>query len=130
MAVLDANAAGDVLKEFTEIKTWYMAGHSLGGAMASDFAAKHPDEIAGVILLGAYRYGEIDPDKALTIYGTEDTVLDKTKIDYTEHVFVIEGGNHAQFGNYGSQDGDGAARITPEEQQKQTTKLILEFIAH
>jgi hypothetical protein len=30
---------------------------------------------------------------------------------------LIEGGNHAQFGYYGKQSGDGFASITKEEQQ-------------
>ena len=40
---------------------------------------------------------------------------------------VIKGGNHAQFGNYGEQAGDGTATISREEQQDQTAKAILEF---
>ena len=39
------------------------------------------------------------------------------KIDYTENVIEIEGGNHAQFGNYGPQEGDLPATISVEEQQ-------------
>ena len=42
--------------------------------------------------------------------------------------FVIEGGNHAQFGNYGPQEGDGTAGITAEEQQDETVRLILEWM--
>lgn len=36
--------------------------------------------------------------------------------------YVIEGGNHARFGNYGEQKGDGAARITALEQQRQAAE--------
>ena len=36
----------------------------------------------------------------------------------------MEGGNHAQFGNYGEQKGDGKATISAEEQQRQTVKLF------
>ena len=38
---------------------------------------------------------------------------------------VIAGGNHAQFGNYGKQMGDGDAFISVENQQRQTVKMIL-----
>jgi hypothetical protein len=41
---------------------------------------------------------------------------------------VINGGNHAQFGNYGPQKGDGTATVSREEQQAETARLILDFI--
>ena len=41
---------------------------------------------------------------------------------------IIQGGNHAQFGNYGPQQGDGIAKITPEKQQDEIRNAIIEFI--
>ncbi|MNR54192.1 hypothetical protein D3C85_1743360 [compost metagenome] len=64
----------------------------------------------------------------MTIYGSLDNVLDKSKVNYKENVFVIEGGNHGQFGNYGNQKGDGTATISREQQQKETVDHIVEFI--
>ena len=46
--------------------------------------------------------------------------------DYAE--VCIEGGNHAQFGNYGEQKDDHAADISREEQQAQTLDAILDMI--
>ena len=43
-------------------------------------------------------------------------------------IVVLEGGNHAQFGNYGIQSGDGVASISRQEQQKQTSLAIREFL--
>ena len=40
---------------------------------------------------------------------------------------VIEGGNHAGFGHYGPQAGDGVASIDREEQQRQTAETVLAF---
>ena len=40
----------------------------------------------------------------------------------------IDGGNHAQFGWYGPQDGDGVATISREAQQAQTIAATLELI--
>ena len=51
------------------------------------------------------------------------------KIDYTENGVEIAGGNHAQFGNYGPQDGDLPVEITAEEQQAQAVAAITDFIA-
>jgi hypothetical protein len=41
---------------------------------------------------------------------------------------VIEGGNHAQFGNYGHQPGDGVATISAEDQQAQATDLTVRLL--
>ena len=128
LAIFDVNAAEDVMAQFPDIRHWYMAGHSMGGAMASWFAADHADEVDGLILLGAYLYGDYLPADTLTVYGSLNQSVED-KIDYTENVVEIEGGNHAQFGNYGPQEGDLPAAISAEEQQAQTVEAISDFIA-
>ena len=128
LAIFDADAAEDVMEQFPDIQHWYIAGHSLGGAMASQFAADHPDEIDGLILLGAYLYGDYPPEDTLTVYGSLNQSVED-EIDYTENVVEIQGGNHAQFGNYGPQKGDAPATISAEEQQARTVEAVAEFIA-
>ncbi|MEG1331947.1 MAG: alpha/beta fold hydrolase [Eubacterium sp.] len=127
MAIFDVNAADSIFEQFPEIKKWYIGGHSMGGAMASSYAAKHQDTVDGLILLGAYIYGDYPPEKALTIYGTFNSDLEE-KMPYTENRIVIDGGNHAQFGNYGPQKGDPPATITSDEQQNIAVSAILDFI--
>ena len=127
MAIFDANAAEEVMEQFPDVRHWYIAGHSMGGAMASQFAASHPDEVDGLILLGAYIYGDYPPEKTLTVYGSLNQSVED-HIDYTENVVEIEGGNHAQFGNYGPQKGDLPATISAEEQQARTVAAIEEFL--
>ena len=128
MAIFDPYAALDVIPQFPEIRHWYIAGHSMGGAMASQFASSHPDQVDGLILLGAYLYGDYPPEDTLTIYGSLNQSVED-KIDYTENIVEIEGGNHAQFGNYGPQKGDLPAEISAEEQQRQTVETIQSFLA-
>ena len=127
MAIFDANAAEDVMEQFPEIQHWYMAGHPMGGAMASQFASGHQDEIDGLILLGAYIYGDYPDEKTLTVYGSLNQSVED-HIDYTENIVEIEGGNHAQFGNYGPQKGDLPATISAAEQQAQTVDAISDFM--
>ena len=127
MAIFDANAAEEVMEQFPEIQHWYMAGHSMGGAMASQFASGHQDEIDGLILLGAYIYGDYPDEKTLTVYGSLNQSVED-HIDYTENIVEIEGGNHAQFGNYGPQKGDLPATISAAEQQAQTVDAISDFM--
>ena len=128
MAIFDANAAEEVMVQFPEYQHWYMAGHSMGGAMASQFASEHPDEVDGLILMGAYIYGDYPDEDTLTIYGSLNQSVEDN-IDYTENIVEIEGGNHAQFGNYGPQKGDLPATISAEEQQEQTVEAIEAFLA-
>ena len=128
MAIFDADAAEKVMDQFPEIQHWYMAGHSMGGAMASKFASDHPDEVEGLILLGAYLYGDYPEEKALTIYGSLNQSVED-HIDYTQNIVEIQGGNHAQFGNYGAQKGDLPAEISAQEQQAQTVAAIEAFLS-
>ena len=128
LAVFDPGAAGAVFDLLPDIQRWYIGGHSLGGAMAGSYAAQHQDQFQGLILLGAYRYGDYPAARSLTLYGSEDHVLDRSKITDTEYVVEIAGGNHAGFGSYGPQKGDGTAAITPQAQQVQTAAAILEFM--
>ena len=135
LAVLGQNKADGILGEYPYAH-WYIGGHSLGGAVAALYAAEHADRLDGVILLAAYSTKELEEDeKVVLVYGPEDTVLNREK--YRENLknlpqgsveHVIEGGNHAQFGSYGSQKGDGEARIPPEAQWEETVSVIMDSI--
>ena len=127
LAVFDINAADSVYAAVPSVSSWYIGGHSLGGAMASSYVAGNEDRLSGLILLGAYPVND-SPIPTLCIYGSEDIQLDLTKLATVANVVRIEGGNHAQFGNYGLQDGDGTATISREAQQTQAAEAILDFI--
>jgi hypothetical protein len=127
LAVFNINAADSVYAQYPEIEKWYIAGHSLGGAMASSYMADNSEKVNGLILLGAYPVNDaVVP--TLAIYGSEDIQLDLTKLEDTENKVEIEGGNHAYFGNYGEQKGDGTATISREEQQSIAVEEIVTFI--
>lgn len=127
LAFFGIDSANSVMDAHPDIGTWYVAGHSLGGSMASVYASGNADHIAGLILMGSYVYGNYPPSNALTIYGSLNESVEDN-IAYTDNVVKIEGGNHAQFGNYGPQDGDAEATISAEEQQRQTVDAVIEFV--
>jgi hypothetical protein len=127
LAVFNINAADKIFNDLPEIKNWYIGGHSLGGAMASSYASDNSESMKGLILLAAYPVNEISMP-VLAVYGSNDGVLDITKLQNTKSIVEIEGGNHAYFGNYGEQDGDGIATITREDQQEETVAAIMDFI--
>lgn len=112
---------------------YFIAGHSLGGVVASAYvnATNNTD---GVILLATYPTEKISKP-VLSIYGTNDNVLNKEKYDVAKPLIkgnftevIIKGGNHAQYAYYGNQSGDGKANITAENQQNQTVNAIINFI--
>ena len=134
LAIFGMNAAEDIIKEAEHIKGWTMMGHSLGGAMAASFSASHDAEIDQLVLLAAYSTENLKEKEieVFSFYGTEDKVLNMEK--YKEYYSnlpddvveeVIEGGNHANYGHYGAQDGDGKATITREEQQDCVLDIFL-----
>lgn len=133
-ALLDIDAAEGVAAEFPEIDTWLLGGHSLGGVAASEYLADHADKFDGIVYLASYPNCDLSDYEgtAIQITGSEDGVVRREHLeesgDYLPDDLVevtIEGGNHAQFGNYGAQAGDGTATISSEEQQGQTVDAIL-----
>lgn len=129
MAIFSVNAAESIMENHPEIDRWIMAGHSMGGAMSSAFAADHASETQGLLLFGAYNYGGYDQDKTLTVYGSLNTSVAE-QVNTSTNVVVIDGGNHANFGNYGDQKGDAKATITHEEQQQQAVDAVVHFLEY
>ncbi len=136
LAVFDMNAADEIMKEISTIDTWFIGGHSLGGAMAASYAAKHSQELSGLVLLGAYATEKLpDTFPVLCMYGSEDGVLNRKNYEAAKEYantfkeVVIEGGNHAYFGNYGEQTGDGSAKITADEQWNTTKETIADWMS-
>ena len=134
-ALFDINAADTIIGKYS-YKHVYVSGHSMGGVAASSYASKNTEKVDGVVLLAAYPNKKLGDDLSLlSIYGSEDNVLDKDAYEDAASnrpksfkEVIIKGGNHANFGNYGEQSGDGDASITREEQQKQTADAIIEYI--
>lgn len=139
LAIFSPNIAEKVMSEYPNIKEWYIGGHSSGGVMAAKFAYSHQDKIKGLILLAAYPEPSTNFSssniKVLSIYGTNDGLISKNKIDETKpllptstKLIEIVGGNHSQMGWYGFQKADEVATISREKQQNIITNAILELI--
>lgn len=138
MAFMGKDRADVVINEFgDDYENWYMAGHSLGGSMAAVYTVSHPyRDIKGLIFMASYSPAPVsDGVKVLSILGSEDKVMSWDEYysnlanlpeGYTE--VEISGGNHGQFGDYGIQNGDGAAFISMEEQQRISVDEIIKFV--
>ena len=134
MAILGQSKADDIYNNYPDYKKYYLAGHSMGGAMIANYAAKNLDRTSGLFMMAAYPTEDLKSAEfpILFIYGSEDGVLTRSKLETgltlvpeTAVNYEIEGGNHAYFGDYGEQNGDGVATISPITQQKITVREIL-----
>jgi pimeloyl-ACP methyl ester carboxylesterase len=114
------------------------AGHSLGGVMAARFALMDVGQVVGVALWAAYSDQDLKPAAlpATVIYGSEDKVLDLEAVAKAAGnlpagtvTTVLDGGNHAGFGDYGAQSGDGTATITKEAQRAAVVEAMKSFLA-
>ena len=130
LAIFAPDRAAEVIAAFPELGQWAVGGHSLGGAMAARFAYENRDAVRGLVLWAAYPASTDDLSgdsmAVASIYGTRDGLTTKEEIAASRSLLppdtswvAIEGGNHAQFGWYGPQAGDGSATISREEQQRQ-----------
>jgi hypothetical protein len=142
LAVFSPNAADGVITDeaFADIEQWAIGGHSLGGSMAAVFVDGAPGTIEGLALWASYPAdgNDLSDDATLTavsIYGTRDGLIEVSVIDDSRPLlpsdtnFVqIDGGNHAQFGWYGPQDGDLPAEIPHEEQQAITVEATVDML--
>ncbi len=130
LAFFDADRASAVMQVFPSVSHWVIGGHSLGGAMAAQYAYQHPEKVSGLALWAAYPASNnslVERNvRVVSVYGTRDGLATGVKIDASRPLlppgtrFVpLEGGNHAQFGWYGKQSGDNDATISRADQQRQ-----------
>jgi hypothetical protein len=139
LAVLAPGGAAKVIESHPEISTWAIGGHSLGGAMAANFAYNHPQLIKGLVLWAAYPAENNNLTKSeikvLSIFASQDGLATIEKIEASRSLlpkdtvwFEVIGGNHAQFGWYGPQPGDGVATISAADQMKQVADATVGFL--
>lgn len=136
LAFFEINAAQPVFEKYPQIQHWAVGGHSLGGVASALFAKDHP-EVDGLIFWASYPADDSLKNsklKMLSIYGTNDMAgvakfeETKTLLKADAQYIIIEGGNHAQFGDYGLQPGDNVATISRIEQQRQTVEATVNFL--
>lgn len=137
LAILGINAVDSVMEQYPEVQKWYVAGHSMGGAMISKYAFQHEDKVDGIIFLGSYPADDFSTKSIpmLSIYGEIDALATVEKIENNKKLMsknttmhMIKGGNHAHFGMYGEQKGDNASLITAKAQRDETVKVIEQWL--
>ena len=137
LAFTGINRADGIRADYPEIESWVIGGHSLGGAMAAEYAKNNEKNLDGLIMFASYPANYKDfvdfPIPILTIIGSRDPGAPKQEEFYeaiadSANLFVIEGGNHRQYADYSFQNDDGIATISVAEQQDQIIAATVQFL--
>jgi len=139
LGIFNTGAAIPVIEAYSQISTWILAGHSLGGASAGIFTENHPSKIDALILWDSYPPDSSDLSDStlpiLSIYGTtsgfpntENFDAKRVLLPENTRFVAIEGASHAQFGDYGPQKGDVTPSLTLAEQHEIVAESMLDFI--
>jgi hypothetical protein len=112
---LDTRGVSELTTDFPDITSWVLAGHSLGGVKAC-MEASHP-AVTHLVLFASYCANDISglDIEVFQVVGDRDGLLDDSLRREAESLlppgqhrtFTIRGANHADFGTYGPQPGDG-----------------------
>lgn len=118
-----------------EVDDWAVGGHSLGGVRACQYAAD--EGVDTLVLFGSYCSADLSATgiDVLSIGGERDglstpaKIADAAPLLPADATFVeIPGMNHAQFGAYGEQPGDGEATASDEDARSAMTAALLAFL--
>lgn len=140
LAITDQDRAKVVLKAYPQTR-WVLAGHSMGGVAAANFAFSDDPlarrSVAGLILWASYPQYDLSGQSlpTLALFGSQDGLVTAEKrareiprMPKGARVVVLEGLNHAGFGAYGAQPGDLPATIPQAEGWKRIARASVEFL--
>lgn len=135
LAFFDSRPLSTFEADAPGVTRWFVGGHSLGGVRACQLADS--PEIAGLILFGSYCANDLssaDLD-VLSVGASADGLSTPAKIAGAKGnlpgaaTFVeIDGANHASFGDYGAQPGDGTATIPSADVLAEVTAAVAPFL--
>lgn len=127
IAFLSTGAAASVIAHHPEVTTWAVGGHSLGGVVA---AGETKDQsVSGLLLWAAYPASSIADEVGIavtSVTGSADALTTPAKVAETSSLLPagtryveVDGAVHADFGDYGLQDGDGEPTTSRSSAQEQ-----------
>jgi dienelactone hydrolase len=137
LAFTGIDRADRIRADYPEIESWVIGGHSLGGAMAAEYAKNNVDSLDGLIMFASYPANVKDfvdfPIPILTIIGSQDPGAPQQEAFYeairdSATRTLIQGGNHRQYADYAFQKDDGIATISAAEQQDQIIAATVQFL--
>lgn len=137
LAVTDVNRADALLARYAAGRPVVVGGHSLGGAMVCDWAARHADAVVGLVLMGSYPADNVRvPGRpALSLFATHDALATPDKVrsglarlPEGSRAVEIPGAVHAFFGRYGPQAGDGVPTTSRADAEAAIVTAIASYL--
>jgi len=147
LAIVNPFLPSAIIQKYTKIEHWAIAGHSLGGVVASMYALLDPlDRIEMVASLS----GGISPEASMLNY-TKPYYYVTSKMDSANYVdpsqavqeatelllpgsttkIVIPGGVHSQYGYYATNDPkEPEATISREKQHEFVSRILVHMMGH
>lgn len=155
LAIMNAGKVLRVKDQLQDFSQWVIGGHSLGGTVAAMVLSDHPNDFEGLVLMGSWSREATDlsywQGAVLSMYASEDQLASEeeilgneaylpegNRVDTPDSFSVVAGktiyyrivgGNHAGFGCYGPQNGDGEATVTAEMQHDYMIAAMKTFFA-
>lgn len=142
LAVTGIRRADRVIGQYGQGRPVYLAGHSLGGAMAAQYLgdARTDGQVQGLILMGAYPPAKVQLQtrrdlRVLSLWAEHDRVANAAQYQGgfgrlppgTKQV-TVQGAVHAFFGRYGPQAGDGQPTVARAQAEAQIVRALLDFL--
>jgi len=137
MALLDTRGVEELTMDFPDITGWVLAGHSLGGVKAC-MEASHP-AVTHLVLFAGYCANDISAldIQVLQVIGDRDGLLDDTlRLDAESllppgrhSTVTLVGVNHADFGTYGPQPGDGESTTSDRAMRTMITEALTTHVS-
>ncbi|MBG6240045.1 hypothetical protein IWX78_003036 [Mycetocola sp. CAN_C7] len=116
LALVDLRPLATFTDGVARVDQWFVGGHSLGGVRACQYAGEQ--ETVGIVLFGSYCATDLSDSglPVLSFVGEHDGLSTPEKIEDSAVLLpddaatvLVPGGNHADFGDYGVQPGDGGS---------------------
>ncbi len=141
IAFLSTGAFTSAQTQHPLVKRWVLGGHSLGGVVAAmdaqSFAKEVDDPVAGILFFASYPATDMSALAlpVLSISASNDQLATPEKIEAAKATLpkdafftTIEGGVHADFGDYGPQRADGEPTISRDDARAHISSASLAFI--
>jgi dienelactone hydrolase len=138
LAFFDTRPLSEFAQDAPDVDHWYVGGHSLGGVRACQLAASDAEpQVVGLMLFGSYCVDDLS-DSGLDVLSIvaehdglstpEDVASRAGSLPDDAVTVVIDGANHASFGDYGAQPGDGTATIDRQTARAEIAEAVAEFV--
>jgi len=137
LAILAPGRAATAVDAAPAVGSWYVGGHSLGGAMACRYAAGADADLEGLVLHAAYCDDDVSGTdlRVLSVLGADDAVIDaqaererRELLPDDATVVELEGVTHSGVGAYGPQRGEGPSPREPAAMRADVARATGEWL--